>query len=381
VYTVAYAPLQSLTVAPSAGTDSVNVDFSGGATPVPADGLSVEGGSGPDTLVVTGTTGNDTASVNASNVTFNGSPITYSTMASIVMDGDGGSDTLTQTAQPGNSATLVFNGNTSGGPLVTDTLNVNAGTFTFAAPAAGSGLSAISLASLSIGSGAAVAVSTASSYSDRWALTLGSLSLTGSAQLNLGGNDMIVHNGGISGITAALATGYNFGAWNGTGIASTSAAGDSTHLSALGSLLNNNGSGGVIYSSFDNQTVVPTDVLVKYTFYGDANLSGHVDGSDYTKIDNGFHNKLTGWANGDFNYDGVVDGSDYTLIDNAYNTQSGSPTSLIAPADLIASTPLSGTGANPAPVIAAARWPAPDAAAFTIPSNQSRADAILSEWN
>jgi hypothetical protein len=69
---------------------------------------------------------------------------------------------------------------------------------------------------------------------------------------------------------------------------------------------------------------------VKYTYYGDANLDGVVDGSDYTKIDNGYHNKLTGWANGDFNYDGVIDGSDYTLIDNSFNTQGGSLASSIA---------------------------------------------------
>jgi hypothetical protein len=73
-----------------------------------------------------------------------------------------------------------------------------------------------------------------------------------------------------------------------------------------------------------------TDVLVKYTYFGDANLDGVVDGSDYTLIDNGYHNKLTGWGNGDFNYDGVVDGSDYTLIDNAYNQDYASPAAAIA---------------------------------------------------
>ena len=62
-------------------------------------------------------------------------------------------------------------------------------------------------------------------------------------------------------------------------------------------------------------------MLVRYTFYGDANLDGHVDGSDYSLIDNGALLHLTGWQNGDFNYDGVINGSDYTLIDNAYNTQ------------------------------------------------------------
>jgi hypothetical protein len=49
-----------------------------------------------------------------------------------------------------------------------------------------------------------------------------------------------------------------------------------------------------------------------------------VDGSDYSRIDNGYQNQLTGWYNGDFNYDGVINGSDYTLIDNAFNTQGAS---------------------------------------------------------
>jgi hypothetical protein len=91
--------------------------------------------------------------------------------------------------------------------------------------------------------------------------------------------------------------------------------------------MNNSG----LYSSFDDQAAVSTDVLVKYTYFGDANLDGQVDGSDYTKIDNGFNNHLIGWSNGDFNYDGVIDGSDYTLIDNAFNTQGTSLAAVIAP--------------------------------------------------
>ena len=64
---------------------------------------------------------------------------------------------------------------------------------------------------------------------------------------------------------------------------------------------------------------------MKYTYYGDANLDGKVDGSDYSRIDASFLAEqtgpnVTGWYNGDFNYDGVVNGSDYTLIDNAFNS-------------------------------------------------------------
>ncbi len=98
--------------------------------------------------------------------------------------------------------------------------------------------------------------------------------------------------------------------------------------------------------------------MVKYTYYGDANLDGKVDGQDYALIDAGYlsHGTLTGWYNGDFNYDGEVDASDYTLIDNAFNLQAGtigssvvaSPTALVAAAtDEIA--PVTGTSAVPEP--------------------------------
>jgi hypothetical protein len=68
-------------------------------------------------------------------------------------------------------------------------------------------------------------------------------------------------------------------------------------------------------------------VLVKYTYYGDANLDGAVTSADYSRIDSGYladvssPGSVTGWFNGDFNYDGQINGSDYTLIDNAFNTQ------------------------------------------------------------
>jgi hypothetical protein len=65
---------------------------------------------------------------------------------------------------------------------------------------------------------------------------------------------------------------------------------------------------------------------VKYTWFGDADLSGSVDGTDYGLIDAGFlsNGSLTGWFNGDFDYSGTIDGTDYGLIDGAFLTQDGS---------------------------------------------------------
>ena len=104
------------------------------------------------------------------------------------------------------------------------------------------------------------------------------------------------------------------GYWNGSsGIDSTSAATNSSFLTALGYR-----AGGI---AFDGINTSASDLLVKYTYYGDADLDGTVSGSDYHQIDLGFgsHGTLSGWSNGDFNYDGVIDGSDYALIDNTFN--------------------------------------------------------------
>ena len=69
-------------------------------------------------------------------------------------------------------------------------------------------------------------------------------------------------------------------------------------------------------------TVNATDVLVKYTYGGDANLDGLLDGADYGLIDNYIQFPgTTGWGNGDFNYDGVIDGADYGILDNAIQLQ------------------------------------------------------------
>jgi alpha-L-arabinofuranosidase len=375
-YTVAFAPLGSLTVNGNAGTDTVNIDFSGGASPVPAGGLTVDGSAGADTLIITGTSGNDTVAVNAATVTVNGSAFSYTNFESIILNGNSGGDTLTQAAQPGNAATLAFNGATSSGPSTSDTLNVNAGTYTFVAPAAGSGIHALSLAALSIGPAAQVSIATATAHTDRWLATLGSLSIAGSSnawtgQLNLGGNDMVIHSGNLTTLTNQILTGFSNGAWTGKGIVSSIAAADTSHLTAIGIIPNGATYGsGTTLGTFDGINPATTDILLKFTYLGDANLDGAVDGSDYTKIDNGFHNHLTGWANGDFNYDNAVNGSDYTLIDNAFNTQAVS-LSVIAPEMLVASQPDIKTGtAEAAP--AAGRGVKPRSAfAWSTPFNSS----------
>jgi hypothetical protein len=154
----------------------------------------------------------------------------------------------------------------------------------------------------------------------------------------------VIHNANTSIGTyfTQIRSAFNNGTWTGTNasnsvITSSTAAADTSHLTAVGLATN--------LGTFEGNSVAASDVLIKYTYYGDANLDGHVDGSDYSLIDNAvLMGGLTGWQNGDFNYDGFINGSDYTLIDNAFNTQGADiAVQLAAPA-----AQLSGT-ASPVP--------------------------------
>jgi hypothetical protein len=176
-----------------------------------------------------------------------------------------------------------------------------------------------------------------------------------SGTLDIGTNSLDIQSQSLSAVTAMVASAYKSGTWTGPGITSTAAASNSTHLTAVGVILNDNGmgtplygNGGSISTTFDGATPNDGDVLVKYTYYGDTNLDGKVDGTDYSRIDNGYLDHLSGWYNGDFNYDGVVDGSDYTLIDNAFNQQSASLAASVAPLAL-ATSQISGAAAVPEP--------------------------------
>jgi hypothetical protein len=179
-------------------------------------------------------------------------------------------------------------------------------------------------------------------------LQVDSLSVAGTtnawtSKLDVTDNDLIIHNGNLANTNNQIKQGLNFTSgspWTGSGgITSSTAAADTKHVTGVGAIQNMNSVGGTIYTTFGGASgLSTTDVLVRYTYFGDTNLDGSVSAADYTQIDNGFQMHLTGWFNGDFNYDGVVNGDDYTLMDNAFNTQS--------------SVPLSGISAGPAESIA-----------------------------
>jgi T5SS/PEP-CTERM-associated repeat protein len=121
--------------------------------------------------------------------------------------------------------------------------------------------------------------------------------------------------------------------WQGQGI-TTSAA---TAVTGLAVIPNRDSTGAPLYTTFDGVSVDANTILVKYTYDGDANADGKINIDDYTAIDLGLANGLTGYNHGDFNYSGgVPDGDDYNLIDIAFFAQ-GAPLAGSAAAPLTAS--------------------------------------------
>ena len=69
-----------------------------------------------------------------------------------------------------------------------------------------------------------------------------------------------------------------------------------------------------------------TSVLVKYTYYGDADLSGQVTLDDFGQFLNGFQNQSTvaqTWLNGDFDYSGLVTLDDFGQFLHGFQNQGG----------------------------------------------------------
>ena len=121
----------------------------------------------------------------------------------------------------------------------------------------------------------------------------------------------------VSLVLNQLKTGYAGGAGPGKGIASTAAAGDPLHATAVGvaqSMDLFSGGGG----TFGGVAVDSTALLLRHTLYGDANLDAKVDIADFGIVASRF-NTSSYWARGDFNYDGMTDIADFSLLASNYN--------------------------------------------------------------
>ncbi len=158
-----------------------------------------------------------------------------------------------------------------------------------------------------------------------------SVDAAANSKLDLTNNDMIIEYGAdaspyysVASLISTWASNNNAYDLAGSGITSSIAQIDYnvTAMTVLGFADNSL----LTLSSFAGETVSANSVLVKYTYFGDANLDGLVDGDDYALIDTGFNSSgaLSGWLFGDFTYDGFIDTIDYGYIDYVAGAQ-GAP--------------------------------------------------------
>jgi hypothetical protein len=85
---------------------------------------------------------------------------------------------------------------------------------------------------------------------------------------------------------------------------------------------------GVVGSTWSGQSIGAGNTLVMYTWGGDADLSGTLNGDDYFAIDSHVLQSGTvfGFTNGDFDYNGEINGDDYFILDsNVLQAQASAP--------------------------------------------------------
>jgi T5SS/PEP-CTERM-associated repeat protein len=123
----------------------------------------------------------------------------------------------------------------------------------------------------------------------------------GGAIVDLADNELIVRNGDAAAVSALVASGRAGGSWDGTGIQSSVAATESGRALGVG---------------MDGD-----DVVVRFTWGGDATLDGSVTIADLGILAANWQASDRFWFHGDFNYDSDVNIADLGIL--AANWQKG----------------------------------------------------------
>jgi hypothetical protein len=138
--------------------------------------------------------------------------------------------------------------------------------------------------------------------------SVGALTVNTNSTVDLTNNHLFINYGSgtdpIATIKALLTSGYAGGAWNGVGIDSSYAAANSGYSLGYADSADSGNPAGLASGQIE----------IACTLYGDANLDGKVNGTDFAILAAHFNQAVSGWDQGDFNYDGHDNGSDFSLL-------------------------------------------------------------------
>ncbi len=145
-------------------------------------------------------------------------------------------------------------------------------------------------------------------------LTMTTLTMAGGGKLDLTDGAAIVdYTGGspVASIQSLVTGGYAGAAWNGDGIMSSTAAsiaGTAVGFAEATDLFT------TFPATFSGQQVDNTSILIKYTYYGDANLDGTVNLNDFNRLAANFGQTNRRWSHGDFDYSTNVNLNDFNRL-------------------------------------------------------------------
>jgi T5SS/PEP-CTERM-associated repeat protein len=157
--------------------------------------------------------------------------------------------------------------------------------------------------------------------------------------LDLTNNDLIIDYDLASpllNVADQIRSAYNGGAWNGAGGITSSSANANTF--GLG-YAESSSVFSTFPATFSGQTVDDTAVLIKFTRYGDANLDGNVNLSDFNELASNFGQVNRFWRQGDFNYDNTVNLQDFNRLAGNFGQSAGAEVTPQDWADLAAAVP------------------------------------------
>jgi hypothetical protein len=172
------------------------------------------------------------------------------------------------------------------------------------------------------------------------ALTSQNLTMGANGLLDISNHELIVRGGTTLAQAQALVAAGRGGI---TGITSSTAG--------AGLVLGVGTAGAINVSTFDGVSVSPTDILVKATYLGDANLDGHVDTTDLNTVLNHFGQTTPNWTSGNFDGASTIDLTDLAwVLNNFGKTVAGGSvmaggTGVIATPEPASLTLLAGAGA------------------------------------
>jgi len=306
------------------------------ADPVLNNGvLYLTGTSGSDDAVAASAGGEFFVGLNRANREYNSSLITR-----FVYNDGGGDDQIglrdfflaTLNLSTGNysidniGATAIVNLGT--GKI--SRLDADYGSSTTFAASNGLGIRQIQLSALNIFEGGKVVFANSSSTLGDYShhanrnvavIDAGGLNIATGGILDMGDNDLILHylsaneTAARNLVSGLLANGFDRGAFDTAGINSSEASYDANFGSGTRALgwMDNIDIGATTFDGVNTSDL--NEVMIKFTYYGDSDLSGTVDATDFGLFAAGKSNAGTGWAFGNYDYDSTTaDATDFGLF-------------------------------------------------------------------